>query len=379
MRTLPIFLAFFVMGVADAMGPLAEAVRRSFHLSNVLSTLLPFFVFIAFALFSVPAGVLGARIGKRRLLLLGLGISGAAVLVPSLRAPGFALLLACIFALGVGTTLLQVAGNPIMRDVSPAGGYARNLTFAQFVKGAGSASSSYLVGLAALLPGLGALGWRAPFPVFAALMLLAFVAVLGLRVEEARSAAPPGFGDSLALLGGPGVALAVAGIFFYVGAEVCLARFLQPTLAGFGISQEQAAFLGPTLFFISLTVGRFVGSAVLTRMPPVRFFRWSAAIGLLGCAALTSKVPALALPSVIACGLGFANIWPLLFSITVERQPERGAELSGLMCMAIAGGAVLPILMGRMLDTGFGSAAYAVPAASFLYLLALSMRGRGAA
>jgi fucose permease len=85
------------------------------------------------------------------------------------------------------------------------------------------------------------------------------------------------------------------------------------------------------------------------------------------------------LPSVVACGLGFANIWPLLFSITVERQPERGAELSGLMCMAIAGGAVLPILMGRMLDTGFGSAAYAVPAASFLYLLALSLRGHGAA
>jgi MFS transporter, FHS family, L-fucose permease len=378
-RTLPVFLAFFVMGVADAMGPLAEAVRRSFHLSNVLSTLLPFFVFIAFALFSVPAGVLGARIGKRRLLLLGLGISGAAVLMPSLRAPGFALLLACIFALGAGTTLLQVAGNPIMRDVSPEGGYARNLTFAQFVKGAGSASSSYLVGLAALLPGLGALGWRAPFPVFATLMLLAFLAVLGLRLEEGRSAAPPGFGDSLALLGGPGVALAVAGIFLYVGAEVCLARFLQPTMAGFGLSQERAAFLGPTLFFICLTVGRFVGSGVLTRIPPVRFFRWSAAVGLLGCAALMSHVPALTLPGVIACGLGFANIWPLLFSITVERQPERGAELSGLMCMAIAGGAVLPILMGRMLDTGFESAAYAVPAASFLYLLALSLRGRGAA
>ncbi|MFL5309774.1 MAG: hypothetical protein ACJ79H_04895 [Myxococcales bacterium] len=63
LSTLPIFLAFFVMGVADAMGPLAEAVRKSFGLSNVLATLLPFFVFIAFAVFSVPAGVLGARIG----------------------------------------------------------------------------------------------------------------------------------------------------------------------------------------------------------------------------------------------------------------------------------------------------------------------------
>jgi fucose permease len=70
LRTLPVFMTFFVMGVADAMGPMADAVRRDFQLSNVLSTLLPFFVFIAFAVFSVPGGVLGARIGKKRLLLL---------------------------------------------------------------------------------------------------------------------------------------------------------------------------------------------------------------------------------------------------------------------------------------------------------------------
>ncbi|HKB77134.1 MAG TPA: MFS transporter, partial [Myxococcales bacterium] len=154
LRTVPIFLTFFVMGVADAMGPMAEAVRTSFRLSNVVSTLLPFFVFVAFAVFSVPAGVLAAHAGKKRVLAVGLAISAAAVLVPALRAPSFALLLACIFALGVGTTFLQVAGNPIMREVSPAGAYPRNLTLAQFVKGAGSASSSYLVGLAALLPGL---------------------------------------------------------------------------------------------------------------------------------------------------------------------------------------------------------------------------------
>ena len=73
MRTLPIFLAFFLMGLADAMGPMSDAVKKQYDLSNVMSTLLPFFVFIAFAVFSVPGGLLAARIGKKKLLLAGSG------------------------------------------------------------------------------------------------------------------------------------------------------------------------------------------------------------------------------------------------------------------------------------------------------------------
>ena len=135
LKTLPIFLAFLLMGVADAMGPMSDAVKTDYKISNVLASLLPFFVFIAFAVFSVPGGLLAARIGKKKLLLLGLGINAVAMAVPSLAPPGFVTLLGCIFLLGVGTTFLQVAGNPIMRDVSPAGGYSRNLSLAQGIKG----------------------------------------------------------------------------------------------------------------------------------------------------------------------------------------------------------------------------------------------------
>ena len=138
-KTIPIFLAFLVMGVADAMGPLSDAVKEQYQLSNVMSTMLSFFVFIAFAVFSVPGGLLATRIGMKKLLLLGLGLNAAAMLIPSLMMPGFAVLLACIFVLGIGTTFLQVAGNPIMRDVSPEGAYSRNLSFAQGIKGIGSA------------------------------------------------------------------------------------------------------------------------------------------------------------------------------------------------------------------------------------------------
>src|SRR6266568_56599 len=121
MKTLPIFLAFLVMGVADAMGPMSDTVQKQYQLSNVMAALMPFFVFIAFAVFSVPGGLLAARIGKKKVLLLGLALNTLAVGIPAFLNPPFALLLPCIFLLGVGTTLLQVAGNPIMRDVNGAG------------------------------------------------------------------------------------------------------------------------------------------------------------------------------------------------------------------------------------------------------------------
>src|SRR3974377_646787 len=144
MRTLPIFLAFFLMGLADAMGPMSDAVKSQYQLTNVMSTLLSFAVFIAFAVCSVPGGLLAARIGKKGLLLLGLGLNALALLPPSLMVPDFPVVLGCIFLLGVGPTFLQVAGNPIMRDVSAEGEYSRNLAFAQGIKGIGSTAYTFL-------------------------------------------------------------------------------------------------------------------------------------------------------------------------------------------------------------------------------------------
>ncbi len=372
-RTLPIFLCFFTMGFVDAMGPLASTIRKQYSLSGFMAGLLPAFAFVAFAIFSVPGGVLAARIGKRNLLLLALGLSGLGVLVPTVVVPGFALLLASVFVLGVGTTLLQVAGNPIMRDVSEEGRFARNLSFAQFVKGVGSVGSTALVARLAL----GDLGFRRVFPVFLVLTLLALAAVALLKVSETRAEVPPSVGSSLALLREPAFALAVLGIFLYVGAEVGLGTWLAPRLESLGHGEAEAKLLGPTLFFGGLTVGRLLGSAVLSFMTPRAFFRVSAALGALGIALVMSGVPGLAVAGVALAGLGFANIWPVLFSLTVEARPERSAELSGLMCMAIFGGAVLPPLMGRIGDAVGLGVAFLVPLGAFAYLLALAMGSGG--
>ena len=373
LRTLPILLAFLLMGVADAMGPLSSAVKDKFGLTAVMATLMPFFVFIAFAIFSVPGGVLAARIGKKKVLLLGLGLNTVAVAVPALMDPTYPLLLACIFLLGVGTTFLQVAGNPIMRDVSEAGDYSRNLALAQGFKGIGSASAAFLPSVIGGVGLLAAMGWRGAFPVFTILMAVAFVLVAIMQIDETKADAPPGIGGSLALLGNPVFALAVLGIFVYVGAEVCMGTFLKPTLEGLGLSDQKAALLGPSLFFGVITIGRLVAGVV--KVNPRAFFRISAFAGLVGTAMVMSGIQYLALAGVVVGGLGFANIWPMLFSITVEEKPECASELSGLMCMAISGGAIVPLLMGKLRDGGMTTMAFVVPAVCFAYLLLLSLKG----
>ncbi|NBU72037.1 MAG: MFS transporter, partial [Bacteroidetes bacterium] len=313
MQTTIILLVFLLMGVADAMGPMSSAVQKNFQLSAVMSTLMPFFVFIAFAVFSVPGGVMAARIGKKKVLLLGLALNAIAVAVPTFFNPTYGLLLSCIFLLGVGTTFLQVAGNPIMRDVSAPGDYSRNLALAQGFKGLGSAASAFLVIAVTSIALLSSMGWRGAFPIFFVLMALALVLVLTLDVKETKADVPPGIGDSLALLGNPAFALAVLGIFLYVGAEVCMGTFLKPTLESFGLEEKQAALMGPTLFFGSLTVGRLVAGSI--KVSPRVFFRLSALLGLIGVGLIMMGGQSLALAGVVLGGFGFANIWPMLFSI----------------------------------------------------------------
>ncbi|MCB0743674.1 MAG: MFS transporter [Ignavibacteriae bacterium] len=374
LKTIPIFLTFLVMGVADAMGPMASAVEKNYELSAVMATLLTFFVFIAFAVFSVPGGVLAARIGKKNLLLVGLALNIIAMAIPTIMDPGFTLLLFCIFLLGVGTTFLQVAGNPIMYDVSEEGKYSRNLALAQGIKGLGSSGSAYLVGLVLILPFVASMGWRGVFPIFLLFMIIAFVLVASLKVTETKADIPPSINSSLQLLKQPVFALAVLGIFLYVGAEVCMARFLKPSLESLGFSADKAALWGPTVFFGTITFGRLVAGSI--NINARTFFRLSSVLGLLGVVLIMTGQEYLTIFGIVLSGLGFANIWPMLFSITIEEKPERSSELSGLMVMAISGGAIVPLIMGELVDRDLLTLAYIVPAICFGYLLILSLKGK---
>jgi MFS transporter, FHS family, L-fucose permease len=369
-RVFPVYLAFFVMGFVDAVGTLVGFARKEFAISGAAAGLLPFFGFVAFALFSVPSGVLAGRRGKKAVLVLALGVVLLGQLLPTISLSHYTTLLVAIFLIGIGMTALQVAGNPIMRDVSASGLYARNLTFAQFIKSLGSISGPYAT---TLLIALG-FSWTRIFPVFAAATLVALLAVLGLKVTETRSEEPASVKSSFALLSDGWVAALVAGVFLYVGAEVGLNSWLATHLSQtFGMDlASDATRLGPGLFFISLAAGRLLGSFVLGFTTARRFLFVSVAIALAGLAALLLGTRAVAVAGVAATGLGFANIWPLVFSIAVERRPERAGELSGLMCMAIAGGALMPPLMGLIGDASGYRWSLLVPLAAFVYLAFLA-------
>ena len=133
--------------------------------------------------------------------------------------------------------------------------------------------------------------------------------------------------------------------------------------------------LGPTLFFFLLALGRIAGSFLLKLFSPVACFRLSALLGVLGHRRIDDRHQGDRVCWRCIAASGFANIWPLLFSITVEEKPECANELSGLMCMAISGGAIVPLVMGQLFDMKFGAFAFIVPAGCFAYLLLLSLKG----
>jgi len=187
----PIFLAFFCMGFGDVAGPLTGLVKEEFHLSNAMAQLIPFMGFVMFGLLSLPMGIYQDRKGKKFILMLGLILALVGLVLPIIgNFSTFSLLLLSILLLGAGAATLQVAGNPIMRDVSPEGKYSRNLSLGQFVKAIGSLSSALIPLLAVAYWNL---DWKILFPIYSAFLLLTLVILSMMRIPrpltEATSAA----------------------------------------------------------------------------------------------------------------------------------------------------------------------------------------------
>jgi MFS transporter, FHS family, L-fucose permease len=183
----------------------------------------------------------------------------------------------------------------------------------------------------------------------------------------------------LALLGNGYVLAMVLGIFIYVGTEVCISTHVPVYLnAKFGIVLKTWGILGTAFFFIWILVGRFLGSVVLTWISATKFLLATVLVTIVGVVGLLlTGNQAVAITCIMLAGIGCANIFPLIFSITVNRMPERTNEISGLMVTAIVGGAFLPPLMGYIADqisTSRGpqvaaSLAFLVPLVCGLYLL----------
>lgn len=362
-NTLTIFCTFLVMGFADVTGTLVGFASKSFEISRATAGLLPFAGYIAFGLLSVPAGMLAEKKGKRLTLIVGLCIALAGMLLPVISLRSYAFLVLSILLLGSGMAVIQVAGNPLMRDVSAPGKYARNLSFAQFIKAIGSLSGSMLTVFVLAQ-------WTGLFPVYAAAIALTLCGVWFLRIKESPGGPekPTGGGYGFTSLRDPYILMMVLCIFLYVGAEVGVNSWIATYLnAEFGMDIRSLATLGIGFFLIALMAGRLLGSAILTWMSPKKFFLASSVLSCIGLLGLFAGDRTLSIASIFIIGLGFGNIFPLVFSILIDAYPERGNELSGLMIMMIAGGALMPLVMGFIADYSV-TASFLIPLASLLFI-----------
>ena len=289
LMTVPVFLAFLAMGFADAVGPFVSLAKNEFALSNAVASLVPFAGFSMFGLLSVPAGLLQDRRGKKFILLLGLAVALLGMANAALGLISFPRFLLTVLLLGAGATILQVAGNPIMRDVSDPGRYSRNLSLAQFVKAIGSLSGPVIPVIAARWFGA---SWRAIFPIYAVTLAVTLVAVAAMPVREKKERASATLASCLALLKNPYVSGMVAAIFLYVGAEVSVSAGIPLFLnERFDLDITRVGLLGTGLFFTALTAGRLAGGLVLNWMTPRKFFPATCALSIAGLLGIFIPVP----------------------------------------------------------------------------------------
>jgi len=374
-KSFPIFLAFLCMGFGDVVGPLVGLAKDTFNLSNTMAQLLPFMGFIMFGLLSVPMGIFQDKKGKKFALMMGMIIALIGLVLPLLGGmTSYGLLLLTVLLLGAGATTLQVAGNPIMRDVSPEGKYSRNLSLAQFVKAIGSLSGSLIPFFAARYWGL---DWTILFPIYSSILLIVIIVVGFLRIDEKKqeNVQVVNLTSCLSLLKNKYVLSMVLTIFVYVGAEVSMSSGVPIFLEDqFGIDIKTLGVLGSGFFFLAILIGRFLGSIILNWMSAKRFFLLTSVISLIGFIGLFTGNQIIAISSIFLIGLGFANIFPLVFSITVDAMPERTNELSGLMVMAIFGGAIIPFLMGIMADNSSVLLGFLIPILCLVYIFFIAIK-----
>lgn len=390
-KTLPIFLAFLCMGFGDAAGPLVNLATEVFDISNAAASLIASAGFIMFGLLSIPMGIIQYKIGKKNVMLLGLGVFFMGVIVPILGL-SFPLLLTAVFIMGAGAAILQVAGNPIMRDVSQEGKYSRNLSFGQFIKAIGSLSASLIPAFVAgklisdffIFSTNGAAKpaeWRILFPIYGILIFITLITVSFLKVKEKqeKTQKPTTFATSFKSLTDKYILIMVIGIFLYVGAEVSMSSKIAVFFSEkYNIDLTKIGMLGVGVFFLSLTVGRFLGGVILNWMRPKLFLLLTCLISLIGLGGIFIPNLTFAWIAVFLIGIGFANIFPLIFSITVDTLPEKTNEISGLMITAIVGGAVIPPLTGIVADINL-SLSFLVPLICILYVTAAAIYNFGSA
>ncbi|TPG18526.1 sugar MFS transporter [Sphingomonas koreensis] len=389
---------FFAWGfITSIVDPLVAAVKGIFSLTNVEAQLSTFAFFIAYGIVSIPAAILVSRLRAvpSIIVAIALMIVACLIMLAGADAAAYVGVLIGLFVMASGITILQVAANPLAAALgSPERSHFR-LTFSQAFNSFGTVLGP-LLGASLLLKGVevkpgetltagartAALGSINTSFLIIAVLLAILAAFIWWSRRRINDAAPPlepahGFAQTLsevtashwALLGG-------LAIFLYVGAEVSIgtqmALFLN-SRSIWDIPLQQAGFY-VSLYWLGAMIGRFVGSALLTRFKAYRLLAINTAIAALLCLFVVLTRGAPAGYAALAIGLFNSIMFPVIFTLTLERSTASTEATSGFLVMSIIGGAILPLIVGKVADaSGDYATALAVPMICYvaLFLFAL--------
>lgn len=384
---LVVFL-FFAWGFSTVLiDTLIPKLKSLFELSYAEVMLTQFAFFLGYLVFSVPAGLLLARIGYLRAIVVGLVTMAVGCLLfsPAASMGVYEGFLAALFVMAAGITILQVAANPFIAILGSTATSHSRLTLAQAFNSLGTTVGPFF-GAALILGGATmaagpvtdeirraeAHALQIPFLLIAGALL-----VLALIFWFKRKASAPGteqdvvgIAAALRLLSRPRLGFGALSIFLYVGAEVSIGSLMtnylmEPTVLG-----VPAATAGRilSLYWGGAMVGRFIGSFVLGRVSPGRVLTGCALAATVLAALSAISVGQVAAFAVVAIGLANSIMFPTIFTLALEGLGEETPKGSGLLCMAIVGGAIVPVITGSVADASSLATSLLVPALCYIWI-----------
>jgi FHS family L-fucose permease-like MFS transporter len=393
-------ILFFMWGLLTSLNDvLIPHLKAIYTLSYVQAMLVQFCFFGAYFIVSVPAGALIRRVGYQKGAVIGLLIAacGCALFYPASKS-GYGLFLFAFFVLASGITILQVAANPYVTVLGPASTASSRLTLTQAFNSLGTTIAPYVGGI--LILSAAAVGadqlaamsatelaaYRAheaasvQGPYLALAAALAILAVLFAlarlpKIEhgEETTAAASGKASALAYRH---LVLGAVAIFLYVGGEVSIGSFLVNFLG-----EQQIAGLAPavaagyvSVYWGGALVGRFIGFAVMRYVSPGKSLAFNSLIAIVLVLTGIFGKGALAMWAILAVGLFNSIMFPTIFSMAVHGLGRHTGQGSGILCMAIVGGAIVPFVQGALADSIGLQTSFFIPAACYAFILYFGLK-----
>ena len=376
LQIIPVMLCFFAMGFVDLVGTASNYVQKDLHLTDSEANLFPSLVFFWFLIFSVPTGMLMNKIGRKKTVLISLGITAVSLFIP-IFGTSYATMLVAFSLLGIGNALMQTSLNPLVSNLISPDKLASTLTFGQFVKAIASFLAPILAawGATSAMMTFG-LGWRVLFPIYAVFSILSVILLGATPIQEEQPDKASGIWECVKLLGKPFILLCFLGIMCHVGIDVGTNTTAPKiVIERMNLPLEDAGF-ATGLYFIFRTIGCLLGAFILRVMSPKIFFAISVVLMLAGMVVLFSSDSLAAIyVGVSLIGFGNSNVFSIIFAQALNHTPKEQNEVSGLMIMGLFGGTIFPLAMGYASDMiGSQAGAIAVMTVGVLYLLLLTLK-----